>query len=222
MKVGTDGVLLGAWCMQGIDGDRPLRVLDVGTGSGLIALMVAQRFASAQITAIDIDEAAVEQARENFARSPWHNRLNALLCPFSDLPPDVKYDAIVSNPPYFVDSLLNPSALRTAARHAVSLSLDTLIQGSALLLEDCGTLSLVLPAEQEKNAVAVAASCGLVLRRLTKVFTKQGKPQKRSLMEWQKSVFDTALQPVTDTLVLMEDNAPRSEKYAALTKDFYL
>ena len=117
MKIGTDGVLVGAWA----DVEDDWRILDVGTGTGLIALMLAQRNASAKIVGIDISHEAVEEARDNFSRSPWATRLSAIegdVCGFEG---SEKFDHIVSNPPYFVDSLHSPDALRTMARHTSSL-----------------------------------------------------------------------------------------------------
>ena len=221
MKVGTDGVLLGAWCMEGAEGH--IRVLDVGTGSGLVALMIAQRFADADICGIDIDADAVAQAADNFAASPWKERLATRHCSFAEMAEkNERWNAIVSNPPYFSHSLLNPSAGRTLARHSVSLTLEDLVSGSARMLKYGGSLSLVLPAEQEEEANAVAVSAGLCLTRLTKVFTKAGKPQKRSLMEWRKLRQADIGKTEVRTLCLQTDSSLRSEEYASLTQDFYL
>ena len=133
MKVGTDGVLLGAWCPVSSQASS-FKVLDVGTGSGLIALMLAQRLPEAKITAIDIDAGAVEQAAYNFGMSPWADRLNCQQISLQDLEGEGVYDLIVSNPPYFQDSLKNPDSQRAIARHTDTLSYDELLKHSARLL----------------------------------------------------------------------------------------
>ena len=129
MKVGTDGVLLGAWCpVEGIH-----RVLDVGTGCGVIALMVAQRNSEAVITGIDIDEGAIEEAGLNYANSPWSERLTATLADFNDMKDNDRFDLIVSNPPYFTNGVLPTGDARTTARHTGSLSYRQLIEGASLI-----------------------------------------------------------------------------------------
>lgn len=214
MKVGTDGVLLGAWasCQQ--------RILDVGTGSGLIALMLAQRFEAAQIDAVDIDGDAVRQATDNFAHSKWSNRLHCRQIAVQDLvQEDVRYDAIVSNPPYFVDSLKNPNLQRQTARHTDTLSYEELLASCEHLLTADGVLSLILPAESEQVVLDTAKSVGLYPTRLVHVYSKPGKPVKRILLELQKRND----QPCEESHFYIESaTSPRSDEYTALTKDFYL
>ena len=214
MKVGTDGVLLGAWasCQQ--------RILDVGTGSGLIALMLAQRFEAAQIDAVDIDGDAVRQATDNFAHSKWSNRLRCRQIAVQDLAQeDVRYDAIVSNPPYFVDSLKNPNLQRQTARHTDTLSYEELLASCEHLLTADGVLSLILPAESEQVVLDTAKSVGLYPTRLVHVYSKPGKPVKRILLELQKRND----QPCEESHFYIESaTSPRSDEYTALTKDFYL
>lgn len=141
MKVGTDGVLLGAWA-EVRPGDR--RMLDVGTGTGLIALMLAQRSA-AWITAVDIDVECATQAAENFAASPWADRLDAVSVAVQRYDPVEKFDLIVSNPPYYVDSLLSPDEGRNTARHAAGLPFGELAAAVVRLLSPGGRFALVLP-----------------------------------------------------------------------------
>lgn len=222
MKVGTDGVLLGAWALQSeklkVKSERTF--LDVGTGSGLIALMLAQRFEKAQIDAIDIDGDAVKQAMDNFARSPWTNRLTCRQIAVQDLAKeDVRYDAIVSNPPYFVDSLKNPNIQRQTARHTDTLSYEELLASCEQLLTADGVLSLILPAESEQVVLEKAQSIGLYPTRLVHVYSKPGKPVKRILLELQKRND----QPCEESHFYIEsESSPRSDEYTALTKDFYL
>ncbi|MFQ8827272.1 MAG: tRNA1(Val) (adenine(37)-N6)-methyltransferase [Alistipes sp.] len=160
MRVGTDGVLLGAWCDPApADG----RMLDVGTGTGVIALILAQRNPSARIDAVEIDEGGCLDAEGNFAASPWAGRLTLYRRPFADFAAGcpVRYDRIVSNPPYFVASLQSPDPARTAARHAESLSYADLAAGAARLLVPSGRLSVILPVETACDFAALALSEGL-------------------------------------------------------------
>lgn len=214
MKVGTDGVLLGAWT----DLTGSSRILDIGTGTGLIALMLAQRCAQAQVTALDIDPDAVSQAQENIQASPWQERVGALLQDIRTYHPDTLFDTVVSNPPYFVDSLKCPDGQRNTARHTDTLSLEGLVGKVAELLTLDGRFSLVLPFEQTENLVRLAAEYGLHPSRQTSVVTRPGLPPKRTLMEFRRT--PVALQ--SDELVIELDRHVYSEEYIALTRDFYL
>ena len=249
MKVGTDGVLLGCW--SGYDAAAAgsptiphryhyARCLDIGTGSGLIALMLAQRFPDAQIDAIDIDEAAVEQAAENFAASPWSDRLHAFRArlqewsivnsQFSILNSQL-YSLIVSNPPYFQNSLKNPDKGRQTARHTDTLTYSELLRHSVRLLDENGILALVLPAEAEQEICSLAAQHSLYLTRITRVYSKDSKPARRVLLAFEKSksrntdisTYRSSENPFTeDTLVLEDEKGGRSAAYREITKDFYL
>jgi len=263
MKVGTDGVLLGAWCNPSPhrpiapSPSHPFTILDIGTGSGLIALMLAQRFPTAHIDAIDIAPEAIEQATYNFSLSPWSDRLHAHLSPLQDWSrakstiinhqSSIAYDLVVSNPPYFISSLKNPDHGRELARHTDTLSYEDLLQHSARLLSDKGTLALILPASEEQNIIALAATYGLYPTRLTRVFSKPNKPTPiRILIEFSplncseascsisaascseassKLPLPTTPLPTTTlptTLYISSPASPRSPEYAALTQDFYL
>jgi tRNA1Val (adenine37-N6)-methyltransferase len=242
MKVGTDGVLLGAWCpvreerslegeeLRSLGGEefRSLgggtKVLDVGTGSGLIALMLAQRIHGAQITAIDIDCGAVEQAKYNFSVSPWADRLACLQTALQELEGESVYDLIVSNPPYFQDSLKNPDTQRARARHTDTLSYEELMKNCARLLTKEGMLALVLPIEAELQIITLARTYGLYPTHITHVYPKPGKPAKRLLIALQAYPL-----PLPEgkgekrgELTLESETAPRSEEYKELTKEFYL
>ena len=147
MKVGTDGVLLGAWAR--VDGTR--RILDIGTGTGVIALQMAQRNSEAQIFAVEIDETASCRARANFDMSPWAERLEVECCAAQEFNHTEKFDLIISNPPYFVDSLLPPDAKRSTARHTHDLSFEALDEAVSRLLAENGRFAMILPvAEFEK------------------------------------------------------------------------
>ena len=219
MKVGTDGVLLGAWAEtpprpspQG----REIRILDVGTGSGLIARMMMQRYPEAEVEGIDIDEAAVEQAKENGIRA-FQARLQ-------DWKLDIGhcYDLIVSNPPYFQNSLKNPDKGREMARHTDTLSYAELIQHSARLLQEGGRLALILPAEAENEIRQLAAAADLFLTHVTRVYSKENKKPKRVLLAFQLKIEDLRLKIEEDSLVLEDEKGGRSLPYQELCRDFYL
>lgn len=184
MKVGTDGVLLGCWA-ESPSISAP-RVLDIGTGTGLIALMMAQRLPGAEVVTIDCDEAAARQAAANVAGSPFCDRVSvehASLQEFTSHYAGEAFDVIVSNPPYFTSSLKCPDPQRTLARHADTLPLSDLMHHAARLLSPVGKLSLVLPSESAGEAETEALMTGLRLARLWQVSTKEGKPPRRVLIE---------------------------------------
>lgn len=228
MKVGTDGVLLGAWAEGG------QRVLDIGTGTGLIALMMAQRFPEAVIDAIDIDLDAVEQARENVFASPFADRITVVNCALQDYVPahlhtvfpvedDVRqmgvYDAIVCNPPFFVDSLKNPDKKRAIARHTDSLPFRLLMKRVASLLTADGICSLVLPVEVKYVVEDEALIYGLSKVKEVYIKTKLNKLAKRCLVAFSHT-RTTGCQ--TENVCLMDCDNGRSEWYQNLTKEFYL
>lgn len=217
MKVGTDGVLLGAWCHV----NAAHTALDVGTGSGLIALMIAQRSTQLQhILGIDIDKESVQQANENFAVSPFSNRLSALTMDFS-LPTfaaNSRFDLIVSNPPFFTEQTASPSLVRDRARRSESLPLHTLLQNAATLLSPTGHVSLILPYQRSGECVATAVAHGLHLCRRTDVRQRNNRDYVRSLLEFSFTIAPT----VYDTLTLTDDSGQRSAQYQQLTHDFYI
>lgn len=214
MKVGTDGVLLGAWCL--VEGAQ--RVLDVGTGCGVIALMVAQRNGEAHIEGIDIDPGAVEEATLNFAASPWSERLTAMMADFNHMTSTDSYDLIVSNPPYFTDSLLPPDAARTLARHTGSLSYRQLIEGAAQRLTDDGMLALISPTDAEGAIIEAAAFASLPVKNITRVIPVEGAAAKRTL--WLLSRREMPYRETT--LTIAHRDGTFTSEYIALTRDFYL
>ena len=214
MKVGTDGVLLGAWCP--VEGAQ--RALDVGTGCGVIALMVAQRNSEAHIDGIDIDPGAIEEATLNFAASPWSERLTAMMTDFNHMTGTGRYDLIVSNPPYFTDSLLPPDAARTMARHTASLSYRQLIEGAAQRLTDDGMLALISPTDAEGAIIEAATFASLPVKTITRVVPVEGAAAKRTL--WQLSRREMPYREAT--LTIAHRDGTFTSEYIALTKDFYL
>ncbi len=216
MKVGTDGVLLGAWAEVRPD-DR--RMLDVGTGTGLIALMLAQRAAGARITGVDVE--AVGQARENAAASPWDERLDFVQTPVQEFTPDTHFDLILSNPPFFTDSLLPPDAGRTAARHTVRLPFEELRDAVVRLLAPQGRFAVILPTDESARFTVLCAGRLRAVRRL-EVHTTPRHPVSRVLTEF---VHDNGVQQVCVEETLTIGTGAHEEytsEYRALTRDFYL
>lgn len=282
MRVGTDGVLLGAWCdlsscvsvvipdastdrrqpenvcpadpsqildssnrdqtvwddhvqdereksvcgaQNGADAETKKvgRVLDIGSGTGVIALMVAQRTSNAQIDAVEPDSGSCEDALRNFAESPWADRLHlhgvTLQEYVSCYAEKVQYDLIVSNPPYFVDSLKAPDPVRNAVRHAVSLPFEELLDGVKTLLAEHGRFAVILPVTEGVLLEKLALERSLHCVRKCLVQTKPGVPPKRVMMEFgRKSV------PLHSDLLIMETERQQefTEEYRRLTRDFYL
>lgn len=217
MKVGTDGVLLGAWAPL----KESCKVLDIGTGTGLVALMLAQRCSSACIEAIDIDESAVVQARENVADSPWPERVNVCQMDVKNAPQTWKetFDCIVSNPPYFVDSLKCPDKSRMVARHTAELDFPALAKSASFLLNEEGMFSVVLPADAYTSFVSSCLREGLHLQRVLWVHTKPDIPAKRVLMTFVKQAVDETEQ---EHLTVEVSRHVYSPEYVSLLKDFYL
>ena len=216
MKIGTDGVLLGAWC----DGSQARWALDVGTGCGLIALMLAQRYPLLQVEGIDIAPGAVDDARENFAGSPFAERLSVrqgdvLTADFSR-----RYDLIVSNPPFFTEDTLPPEASRAAARHAVHLPAEAFARKITQILAPSGRVALIYPYREADRLVGFFAAEGLFLARRTDVRGGAGRPLKRSLLEFSFAPVG-AEEVVADTLQLCEENGRRSAQYRKLTRGFH-
>ena len=204
MKVGTDGVLLGAWANGG------KRILDAGTGTGIIALMMAQRYPNAVVTAIDIDEGAVKQAQQNVAQSPFAQQITVLHNTLQEH--QGEYDAIISNPPFFIDSLAAPDEQRNVARHTQTLTYTELMQAAWRLLSDEGELSVVVPFDYRKRMEDEAIFVGFFPSKVCAVKTTERKPAKRYLLSFKKHPCRCEQEQLTIG----------SERYQELTKEFYL
>lgn len=216
MKVGTDGVLLGAW----VDCEKAKNILDIGTGTGLIALMLAQR-SNAIIDAIEIDQKACEQAIENVDKSPWKSRINVInksLQEFSKQE-DYAFDVIVTNPPYFQNSLFAPDESRTNARHNSSMEYEDIIKVANKFLSEDGSLNLILPYLEGNMFILKAAENNLFCVRQTKVLPNPGKQPKRLLLEFKKIKMPLVEQEI---IIELSKRHEYSEAYKNLTKDFYL
>lgn len=213
MKVGTDGVLLGAWVQVPDTG----KILDIGTGTGLIALMVAQR-SHAFIDAIDIDFAAFEQARENVEASPWAEHIRVVHSSLKDYKPGYRYDLIVSNPPYFMDSYAATGEARNLARSAsASLTYDELLKGVVRLLINTGRFCVILPYKEGQIFREKAEQNGLFCNKVVNVRTGRDKPLKRVMMEFSRLEEELA----EEELVIHLDNRNFTQSYRNLTKDYY-
>lgn len=210
MKVGVDGVLLGAWARIPEQGD----VLDVGTGCGLIALMAAQR-GGCRITGIDIDAGAVGEASYNFEASPWAHRLRALQADFISL--TGKWDSIVSNPPFFDAGPVEDSA-RMAARHVGTLSPSILVERAPQMLCESGTISLIAPYDALPVLKEKASQVGLTLSRVAFISTVVGQPPKRVLCEFSMVLC----QPEIRHFAVEVSPGIFTSEYVTLTRDFYL
>lgn len=214
MKVGTDGVLLGSW----VNCRNTNRILDVGTGSGLIALMCAQR-STGHIDAIDICHQAYNQATFNVSQSIFTNRIKVFLQSYEEFFTDKKYDLIVSNPPYFEKSLKSPDKNRNIARHNdTSLSFDVLISKSVQLLSDTGKLSVIIPADSFETLHKIASFHHLNLNRKTLVKPKPDATPKRVLTEYSFNQVD----PEGNEIAIELSRHIYTPEYISLTKDFYL
>lgn len=215
MKVGTDGVLLGAWA-QGGDS-----ILDIGTGTGLLALMMAQRYGNAHIVGIDTDADACSQAKDNARQSAFADRINIELCRFQSFWPKaaVFFDAIVCNPPYYINSLKNPNKSRSLARHADFLPFDQLAKGCSKLLSNDGALSMILPTASSEAFKLEATVCGLFLGREILVSTVSSKVPSRVLLTFFKR-RPKVMNRRQECLFVAENT--KSAWYEALTKNFYL
>ena len=216
MKVGTDGTLLGAWALAP---SGRCRILDIGTGTGLIALMMAQRFPESSVLGIDIDPEAVAQATENVRLSPFSERINILQEDLMKFDDTECFDAIVSNPPYFVDSLECPDDQRTMARHTVSLTYEGLIRQSFRLLNDDGCLSLVIPSEGRPLIESAASLEGFFLSRVCLIKTTPRKQPKRQLIEFRKH---SVKELIIEEGIIEDSPNVRSSWYQQLTKEFYI
>ena len=215
MKVGTDGVLLGAWASL----EASHSILDIGTGTGLIALMLAQRNKHANIDAIEIDKQAHQQALINFEQSAWNNRLKAILCDLQSYQAGHRYDLIVSNPPYFNHALKNKCEAKAKARHTESLSYDELIQGVSKNLSETGRFCVILPAEEVEHIKQLASHHKLILNNVLKVKPTPSKPPKRVLLEFS---FKNKAMVQNELIIEMFGRHQYSDDYKTLTKDFYL
>ena len=218
MKIGTDGVLLGAWTPIK---NNPFSILDIGTGTGIIALMLAQRSSAEQIDALEIDEQAYEQATDNFENSPWNERLfcfHAGLDEFVEEPED-EYDLIVSNPPFYGEDYKSNNEQRDLARFQDAMPFEDLIEAADLLLSENGIFSVIIPFKEEEKFLALARDYELFPIKITRVKGTPTSKIKRSLLAFNRNEITNF--PI-DELTIETARHIYTPDYIALTKDFYL
>ncbi len=220
MKIGVDAVILGAWA----DVQNARTVLDVGCGCGVIALIIAQRNQSAQISAIDIDSESVEEAAENFSASPWSDRVMTKEIDFNDycsqhIERNIEpLDYIISNPPYFDSGINTPNSIRLKARHQGELSPSIILEKGSALLSDKGIIGMVIPVEQTGGLIEFANSMGLNLIRKMIMTGREGREPKRCFIEFGKESKSVA----TEQLTIEFSDGSFTPEYQFLCRDFYL
>ena len=216
MKVGTDGALLGAW----VNVAETRNILDVGAGTGLIALMLAQR-STAKVVGIEIEQNAAEEAGENVRSSPWEERVSIENVAFQDFKNSCnkKFDLIVSNPPFFSNSYKNEMKNRAIARHNDLLPFSELISGALNLLKEKGRLAVILPNIPGNEFIELAKQKGLFLARLTEVKPNAIKGSNRFLMEF---TTENRIPVINNLEIYLEDGSDYTDSYKELTRDFYL
>ncbi len=218
MKIGTDGVLLGAW----VNTENVTSVLDIGTGSGVIALMVAQRAQQATVSAVEIDEKSFLQAKQNMEDSPWSDRMDLQNEPIQDYTKatDKTFDLIVCNPPFFSGGTFSKDQERNNVRHTIKLPNGDLLRCANKLMNKTGRFSVILPFIEGLRFKEMAETYGLYTRRVTSVIGKVGKPVERLLIEFCKEKCELVQE---DELVIQVGGRDEySEEYINLTRDFYL
>jgi len=218
MKIGTDSVLLGAWCP--ID-NNPYSILDIGAGTGVLSLMLAQRSKAKQIDALEIDENAYEQAVDNFENSPWTDRLfcfHAGLDEFIEEPED-EYDLIVSNPPFYAEDFKTENEQRDLARFQDALPFEDLIEAADVLLSENGVFAVIIPFNEENRFIDLCAEVELYPIRITRVKGTPTAVIKRSLLAFKRYELSVL---TADELVIERARHQYTKEYIALCQDFYL
>jgi tRNA1Val (adenine37-N6)-methyltransferase len=217
MKINTDGVLLGAMAGAG----TPLNILDIGTGTGVIAMMLAQRFTNAEIDAVEIDEQAAATAKSNFSNSPFNNRLTLYAKGFeqffADLP-DKRYDLIVSNPPFYINSLQSPGAKINLAKHAVDGFFEKLISTVAVQLTEEGTGWLILPVDTAELVKDLVKQHGLYLKKIITIHSFKDDTAHREIIVFAKNNE----QPTADKFIIYSEPKVYTEMYRKVLKDFLI
>ncbi len=217
MKIGTDGVLLGAWVSLK---NNPDSILDIGAGTGILSLQLAQRSFSEIIDAIEIDENAFEQCVSNFETSPWGDRLFCYHASAQEFATEVKeeYDLIISNPPFYSDNYKSDNKARNTARFTDTLPFRDLVIVAFQFLSEKGIFALILPRKEEENFISIASEAGLFPKRICRVKGTATSEVKRSLLEF--SFQKTEINYEELTIEISRHNY--TKEYQDLLKDFYL
>jgi tRNA1Val (adenine37-N6)-methyltransferase len=218
MKIGTDGVLLGAWAQV----NNPFSILDIGTGTGIIALQMAQRSYTEVIDALEINAGAFEQAVDNFEASDWSDRLFCYHASLEEFTLEIedKYDFIISNPPFYTSTFKSDSMEenRAVARHSENMSFTFLLESTSLLLEEKGSCAFIIPFEEEESFLKIGMQNNLFPSRITRVKGTSSSPIKRSLLQLSFQEITVEI----DELIIEIERHVYTEKYKSLVKDFYL
>jgi len=217
MQVGTDGVLLGAWVSLE---EKPDSILDLGTGTGVIALQLAQRSFAETIDAVEIDENAYEQCFSNFENSDWGDRLFCYHASAQEFVAEIdeKYDLIITNPPFYTEDYISENKSRNLARFQDSFPLEHIVACGFHLLSKNGTLALILPKKEEQHFIELAKEAGLFPKRICRVRGNAFSEVKRSLMEFSFSEKETLYENLTIEMARHE----YTEDYKNIVRDFYL
>lgn len=217
MKIGTDGVLLGAWALVN---QNPFSILDIGAGTGVVSLMLAQRCYAELIDAIEIDDDAYEQCTENFENSPWNDRLFCYHTSLKEFTEEIddKYDLIVSNPPFYTDDYKSENTQRDLARFQDALPFTHLLESVSKLLSKTGIFSVIIPFKEEDFFIQLACNVGLFINRITRVKGNPFSDIKRSLVELSFNKNETLI----DELIIETQRHQYTQDYINLTRDFYL
>ncbi len=218
MKIGTDGILLGAWVKL----KNPYSILDIGAGTGIIGLMMAQRSDAGLIDAIEIDDDAYEQCVDNFENSPWNDRLfcyHASLDEFAEeMQDEEKYDIVISNPPFYTENYKGSNEVRNQARFADALPFENLVENVSKLLDEEGQFAVIIPFPEEEKFLKLAKESNLFPSRITRVRGKKDSPIKRSLL--QLSLLENKVEKTELTIEISRHEY--TPEYIELVKDFYL
>ena len=220
MKIGTDGILLGAWCSLK---DNTNKILDIGSGTGVISLMLAQRFNNTTIDSVEIENNAYEQSVENFERSVWADRLFCFHSTFQDFAKERKedgetYDLIISNPPFYTDNVKNNNRARNKARSTSFLSFVELISGVSKILSNQGEFTTIIPFKEEAKFIEISKQNNLFLNKICRVKGNNNSDIKRSLLTF--SFYKKQLDE--NNLIIETSRHLYTDEYINLTKDFYI
>ncbi len=217
MKIGTDGVLLGAWASVQ---NKPFSILDIGTGTGIIALQLGQRTQAQLIDALEVDENAYEQCVENFENSPWSDRLFCYHAALEEFVEEIddRYDLIVSNPPFYCEDYKSNDKIRDIARFNDSLPFKELIDSVSVLLSAEGIFATIIPKKEEKHFIALASKVNLFPNRVCRIRGSATSEEKRSLLEFSFNKTKIKVEELTIEIARHE----YTEAYKNLVEDFYL